>query len=166
MPAALERCIEPSAQDLEDQIFCDHSLSKRKNIGVVVLARKPRHLLIPAKGAANPVDFVRDHRLAIARSSKDNAAIAFAARDCLRGRTNENRIIHRFLAESPKIFHFVAELGEKSFYLLFVTKAGVIAAKRNFHLTALLDDRRTDCEEKMPPNPVKPDSSDLALVTV
>ena len=132
MASAFKRSFEPDAHDLEREIFRNHSLSEGKNIGVVVLTRKPGDFLIPAKRATNPAHFVRRHRFAIARSAEDNAAIAFASRDCLRGRTNENRIIDRLFAERPEIFHLVPELAEQCLHLFFVTKTGVIGAEAKF----------------------------------
>src|SRR6266404_5156267 len=98
-----------------------------------MLARETRGFFVPAKRATDKMNLVRCHRFAIARPAENNAALAFAARNRLRRRPNEDGVINRVLIESAAVLHFVAERYEKFFNLLLVTKAGVIAPQRNFH---------------------------------
>src|SRR4051812_16631437 len=97
------------------------------------MPRELGRLFVPAKRATHTVHLVRYHRLTIARTAEDNAAIALAARDCFRRRANEERIIHRFFTERAEVLHLMPERAEQFFYLLLVTKAGVIGTERNFH---------------------------------
>src|SRR5262249_7694580 len=98
-----------------------------------MLTRQSRDFLVPPKRQTNPMHFVRRHRFAIARSAKNDPALAFAARDRFGRRPNEERIIDRLFTERPAIFHFVTERAEQLLHLLFVTETCVIGAERNFH---------------------------------
>src|SRR5206468_6469702 len=97
----------------------------------------PGRLFIPAKCAAQPVHFVRHHRFAIPRSAEHDASFTFTARHRFRRRPDEERIIHRFLAECTEVFHFVPKRSEQFFHFFLVTKTRVICAKRNFHTFAI-----------------------------
>src|SRR5260370_32207556 len=94
---------------------------------VVRLAGGTRGLFVQAKRAGDKMTLVCGHRFAIAGAAENNAALAFAARNRLRRRSNEDGIINRVLIESAAVFHFVAERYEKFFDLFLVTKAGVTA---------------------------------------
>jgi hypothetical protein len=45
------------------------------------------------------MNLIRYHRFAVARSAKDNASVALAARYCFRGWANEDWIIHRLFVK-------------------------------------------------------------------
>src|SRR4029077_20771701 len=98
----------------------NHSLSQGEDIGVVVLARKAGGFLVPTKGATDAVHFVRHHRFAVARTAKDNPAIAFASRHCLRGRSDEKRVIDGIFAERSKILDLMPQRIEEALDFLFV----------------------------------------------
>src|SRR6266702_3533407 len=104
---AFERCFQPHSHNFQCETFWDHPLADRKNIRVVVLARKPGGFFVPAKRATHTVNFVRCHRLAVPRSAENDAALTFATCDEFGCRPNEKRIIDRVFAERAAIFHFM-----------------------------------------------------------
>src|SRR5579871_1388900 len=109
MPPARKRGHQPNLHDFERQFLGNHSLSDRDNVGVVVFAREPRRLEIPAERAANSAHLVRHDRFAVARAAQHDAALALAARHRLRGRTNEQRVIDGLVAVRAEIVHFMAQ---------------------------------------------------------
>src|SRR5581483_9114063 len=98
-----------------------------------MLSGETRHFLVPAQGAAHPVNFVRGHGFAVSGPAENDGAVTFAARDRFRGGSNEERIIDRFFAECAEILYFVSERSEKLLHFFFVAKAGVICAKSDLH---------------------------------
>ena len=107
MPAAIKRRGQPNLHDFQRQILGNHPLAEGKNIAVVVRSGQACRFEAPAKGAANAVHFVGDHRFAIPRSAEHDAALAFAARHGFRRGADEKRIIHRVGAERAEILDFV-----------------------------------------------------------
>src|SRR5207248_9656652 len=93
---------------------------------IVVLAREPGGLFVPAKRAAHAVHLVRHHCFAIAGTAEDDAPFALAACYCLDRWPNEKRIVDRFFTERAEVFYFVSEGAEQFFYLFLVEKAGVV----------------------------------------
>ena len=69
---------------------------------------------------------VGHHRFAVAGTAEDNAAFAFAARNCFRCRPNKQRVIDRFFTERAEVFYFVAQRAEEFFYFFLIAKTGVI----------------------------------------
>src|ERR1700730_6637861 len=109
MSAPRERCFQTDPHDFQRELFRNHTLTNRKNIGIVMLTRESRGLFIPAKSAAHKVHFIGDHCLAVPRPSEDNSAFAFTARDGFCRRPNEQRIVDRFLTERSEIFYLVSK---------------------------------------------------------
>src|SRR5205823_4054074 len=133
MAAPFESSFEPDADYPQGELFGDQSLADRKHIGIVMLAGKPRRFFVPAQRTAHAVHLIRHHCFAISRAAEDDAALALAARYCFGCRPNKKRIIHRFLAKRPEIFHLVPERAEQLFHLFLVTKSSVIRPERDFH---------------------------------
>ena len=127
--AAFERRLEPNSNNFQCEIFRNHPLADRKDIRIVVLARKAGSFLVPAKRATDKMNLVRGHRFAVARSAKNDAALAFAPCNHFCGGPNEKGIVYRVFVESAAVLHFVAERGQEFFDLLLVTKAGVIRSE-------------------------------------
>src|SRR5438067_1432587 len=109
MATAFERCFQPNPHDFHRHVFRDYALTERKDIGVIMLTRKPGHLFVPTKRATHAVNFVRRHRFSISRSAKHNSALAFAARDRFRRWPDKNGIINRVLAKRSAVFHFMSK---------------------------------------------------------
>jgi len=143
--AAFEIGFEPDSYNLQRQIFGNEALTDGKDIGVIVLPRKPGRLFIPAKRTTHAVHFVRHHRFTVARAAEDNPTLALAARHRFRCRANEKRIIYGFFIKGAEVFYVVSERAEQLFYLFFVTKTGVVRAERNFHVMNLLPEMRGHC---------------------
>jgi hypothetical protein len=98
-----------------------------------MLARKPGRLFIPTQGTPHAGHFIRRHGFAVPGTAEDYSTFAFPLRHRLRGRSNEEGIIDRFLAEGAEIRHLVTKLPEQFFYFFLVTETGVISPKRDFH---------------------------------
>src|SRR6266852_2855286 len=95
--------------------------------------RKASRLEVPAQRATDSVDLICDDGLAVPRSPENDASIEFAAGHRLRGRTYEQRIIHRGIAKCAEILHFVPETHQQGFNLLLVFEASMVGADRDFH---------------------------------
>src|ERR1700704_1654721 len=67
-----ERRDQPDLHNFEGQFLRNHSLAQRKHVAVVVFARQPRGVEIPAQRAANASDFIRDDCFAVARPPHHN----------------------------------------------------------------------------------------------
>src|SRR5213080_3195832 len=95
---------------------------------------KLRAFQIPAQSATHPMHFVRNHRFAVARATKNNSTFAFATRNRLRGGSNEKRIIYRRLGrEGAEILCLVSKLAEENLYSFLQFETGVIGSERNLH---------------------------------
>src|ERR1700682_6284451 len=68
VPPARKRRDQPYFHNFESYFFRHHSLAQRKHVAVVVFARQPRRLEVPAQRAAHAADFVRDDGFAGART--------------------------------------------------------------------------------------------------
>ena len=90
-------------------MFGDQARADRDHVRVVVLPREPCRLVTPAERAPDTAHAIGGHRLAVARTTKDNAAFAAAAGDRFGGWTDEVRIIHGLIRERSKIFQLVTE---------------------------------------------------------
>src|SRR5207253_5360162 len=51
----------------------DHPLAERKNIGVIMLPRKPRDFFIPAKRTPDAAHLIRRHGFPIPRAPEDDS---------------------------------------------------------------------------------------------
>src|SRR5207248_10184196 len=95
---------------------------------------KLRAFQIPAQSATHPVHFVRNHRFAVARATKNNSTFAFATRNRLRGGSNEKRIIYRRLGrERTEILYLVSKLAAESLYSSLLFETRVLGSDRNLH---------------------------------
>src|SRR5438552_176353 len=65
VPSAFEVGRQPHPHDRERCVFGNYALAERKDIGVIVLSRKPGDFFIPAKRTSDAAHLVRRHRLAI-----------------------------------------------------------------------------------------------------
>src|SRR5205809_6498464 len=148
MPATVEGCFQPDPDNLKRQILRNQSLTDGKNVGVVVFSRKACRFFIPAQRATHAVHLVCYHRFAAARTSEYNRTFTLPASDRLRRRSDEKRVIDRFLVERAEIFHLVPECATQLFHFLSVTKTGVICPKGNFHSPSLLDHTVECCREQ------------------
>lgn len=126
MAPAIEAGFQPDSHNVEREIFRNQALANGKNIGVVMMSRQPGGLLTPTKRATHAMDLIRDHRFPVARATEDDTAIALAARDCFRSRSDEKRIVHWFFAERAEVFYLLLQRSEQFFHLFLVAKTGVI----------------------------------------
>src|SRR6185369_17148561 len=87
--APFEGGLQPEADDLQGGFQGDHALADREGVGVVVLAGEAGRLFVPAEGAADALETVGRHRLAISRAAEDDRALALAAHHRLGRRADE-----------------------------------------------------------------------------
>ena len=73
MAAALERCFQPYAHDLQRLFLGDRALAQGKAIAVVVRAIPHRDLLIPAKTASNALHPIRHDGFTVAGAAQHDA---------------------------------------------------------------------------------------------
>ena len=98
MPPAVERSIQPDADNFQSNLFRQQALAQRKHVGIVVPAREAGTLGIPAKRAAHSFDAICRHRFAVSGTAEHNAAFGFAA-----GHGERNRSDDRAVAENAWI---------------------------------------------------------------
>src|ERR1700682_1052076 len=133
VPPARKWRDQPYLHNFESYFFRQHSLAKRKHVAIVMFARQPRSFEVPAQRAANAADFVRDDGLAVARTSKHDAALAFAAGHGFSRRPYEQRVIDRLGAECAEVMDCMAKSSQENFDFLFVLEAGMVGSNRNLH---------------------------------
>ena len=124
---------QPRLHNFENQFFRQHSLAQRKNVAVIVFARQPRGFDVPAQRATNPADFIRDNCLPVARTSKHDAALAFAASHSFSRWADEQGIINRLRAECAEILDVVTESTQENLDFLLVFEAGMVGTDRDLH---------------------------------
>src|SRR5712692_4140587 len=129
---------QPDPHNFQRQLLWNHALAEGQNIAVVMFPRKARRLDIPAQRATNSADLIRDDGLTVPRTPENDASIEFAAGHRLRGRTYEQRIIHRGIAKCAEILHFVPETYQQGSNLFLVFEASMVGADRDFHSGARL----------------------------
>src|SRR5205823_13549671 len=129
----LESGRQPNQHIGERRLFRDHSFPDREHVGIVMLARKPGGLFIPAERTTYTAHFVRRNSLTVSRAAEDYPALALPLRHRFGRWSNEERIIDRFFARRAEVRDFVAELPEQFLYFFFVAETCVITPKRDFH---------------------------------
>src|SRR5204862_6293733 len=116
MPAAVEWCFEPDPYYLKRQILRNQSLSDGKNVGVVVFSRKACRFFIPAQRATHAVHLICHHRFTVARTAEYYPTFTLAARDRFRRRSDEKRVIDRFLVDRAGVFHLLPACAKQLFH--------------------------------------------------
>jgi hypothetical protein len=131
--SAFKRGDEPYFHNFQCEFFGKHPLAQRQYVAVIVFACQARSFEVPAQGATNAVNFIRDHGLAVARTSKHDAALTFAAGHGFSRWADKQRIIDRLRAGCAEILDFVAESNQESFDFLLVFVAGVVGTNGDLH---------------------------------
>src|SRR5256885_12376440 len=126
MASAFERSIQPDVDNLQGNLFRQHSLAQRKHVGVIVLAREACAFVIPAKSAANSFDAIRSHRFAIAGTTEHNPAFKFAGGHGEGNRPNEERIVDGLFRISAKVSDFMPQPGKVLLNSLLVPKSRMV----------------------------------------
>ena len=130
MSSALKFGYQPHPDDRERDFLGNYSLAQRQHIGVVMLTGKLGHLLVPAQGTTHSSHFVSDHRLAITRSAKDYAAIAFAFGHGFGRRSDVEWVIDRGIGtKGPEIFYLMPKVSQQDLYFFLEVESGVICSQ-------------------------------------
>ena len=98
-----ERRVQPHVEDLKRQHFARHGCAEGHHVGVVVLAGESCGHGIIEQRAADALDLVGRDGHADARRAADDAAVAFAAGDGLRGRAREVGVVAAVLGVAAEI---------------------------------------------------------------
>ena len=137
MAPALERRVQPDAQDLVGEAERDDAAAHREDVGVVVLPRQPRGVEIVAQRGANAGDLVGGDLLALTAAAEHDAAIGAAFGDGPADAQADRRIVDRRFAVGAVILDEVAETGERVLEMFFEKKSRVIRANRDAHSAKL-----------------------------
>jgi hypothetical protein len=128
---AFERRLDPRIHNRLHLVHAHHSLSNRENVRIIVSSAKPRRFDIPAKSASYATHTVRDDRLTVSRSAEYDASLVFSACDCFCNRSNEQRVINRFIGVRSHVVHFVSRCTKHLDDQPLVFKPGMIGSNRN-----------------------------------
>jgi hypothetical protein len=129
-----ESRFEPGTYNRQSVILRHHSLSKRNHIGIIVLARQPRCLNIPADSTTHSFYAIGSHRFTIAGAAEHYSSLSLTTSHGMSYGTYEERVVDGLLRTRTKIFDLMSEVYEESFYLLFVFKSSVVGSDCDFHL--------------------------------
>src|SRR5437660_5641397 len=136
MPAALDLRVEIRVHDALRELGPDHPLAEREQVHVDVLDRVARGPLVGHDRRAHARDLVRRDARADARAAHEDRAIDVAARDGLRERRDDERVIvvrTRGAAERDDAVTFRAQvLADRALQAL----SGVVGGDADLHAAA------------------------------
>jgi len=133
MATSFKRGGEPEIDKAFGCFERNHAGSKRKDIGIVMLAGKSCRVIAPGNRTAYPLHLIGGNRLAVAGATDHDAFLGLPRGHFFGGRDAPERIISGFRGVGAAINDLIP-LGAEHFCKGFLVGiSGVIAAKGDFH---------------------------------
>ena len=134
MATPVERRFKVDFEHSFDHLPAGEPLRKCDHVGVVVAACELRRIRLGDRGASYAWYFIRCHCDTQTRAADQYAAVGLTGGDGLSDCVAVLRIIDRRCVVRSEVEYLIAAIAQQLRDAIFVSKAGVIGAKGNFHL--------------------------------